>query len=143
MPICHTCRIDLTEDTWLPSSVRLQHNTCKFCVRKRDAKRNSSLKRRYTDLKDAARKSGGTNITREQHAALLAQSCHYCTFPLNPTSSGLDQKIPGGGYSLDNVVPCCLMCNKIKNNHLSYEEMLLFGPLVRQVKQARLENVPA
>lgn len=31
--------------------------------------------------------------------------------------NGLDQIIPQGGYYLENVVPCCQICNRIKDNN--------------------------
>jgi hypothetical protein len=42
---------------------------------------------------------------------------------MNKTCAGLDRKNPSLGYLLSNVVPCCVVCNKIKNNLLSWAEM--------------------
>jgi len=37
----------------------------------------------------------------------------------------LDRKNNNKGYSKDNCVVCCIECNQIKRNHLTYDEMIV------------------
>lgn len=67
------------------------------------------------------------DLTFEEYCAILAKSklkCHYCGSKLNSTGYGLDRKDSNKGYTKDNVVTCCGMCNRTKNCYLSYEEMI-------------------
>lgn len=79
---------------------------------------------RYTSLKRAARVTKlPFDIDPLQHGLLLYHNCTYCDGALPPTGHGLDRIDPLKGYTLDNVVPCCTACNRIKNRYLTYEEM--------------------
>lgn len=66
-------------------------------------------------------------LTREQFETLTASACSYCgTPPANRTKdrwgdgafvySGLDRVDPNLGYTIDNVVPACIICNRAKTN---------------------------
>lgn len=71
-------------------------------------------------------------LTKEQLLELTALDCHYCgNKPSNirkgPRGShvynGLDRKDNENGYTLDNVVPCCGICNRMKLT-LGYEDFI-------------------
>lgn len=49
---------------------------------------------------------------------LLVQKCHYCGIE---NSNGVDRKDSSLGYIAENIVPCCSVCNFMKNTQ-SYEE---------------------
>ena len=50
--------------------------------------------------------------------------CIYCGNSVEKeTGANLDRLDNGGGYTKNNVVPCCGNCNKIRNNILTHEEM--------------------
>ena len=75
-----------------------------------------------------------------------ASECHYCSSPVAwaphnsgnvSTASNLDRKDSGKGYIPGNLVVACAICNRIKNSHLSYEEMLRLGPVLRDIMEAR------
>lgn len=67
-------------------------------------------------------------LTKEQFGNLLESMCHYCgviksnTFKSTgrPTEAykynGIDRKDNTIGYRPDNVVSCCILCNRGKNN---------------------------
>lgn len=70
------------------------------------------------------------NLTDEEFFSLTKESCYYCGdiqlvryagegYPL----SGLDRIDNSKGYTLDNVRPCCRVCNVAKNN-MTEEEWL-------------------
>lgn len=97
---------------------------------------------RWVDLKRASRlNGGGFDITREQHEHLVTLPCEYCGGPLNPTGHCLDRKDSSVGYLIDNVVPCCYPCNKIKNNLLTYEEMKAAMAAVLAIRKAPRQNI--
>ena len=72
--------------------------------------------------------------------------CHYCDKELifNPYTRDensnyvsrayqLDRKDNGLGYSVDNVVPCCWNCNRIKSDIYTYDEFLLLSPILKEI----------
>lgn len=64
-------------------------------------------------------------LTFEQYVYLLNMPCHYGgDFMKATTGVGLDQKIPGAGYTPKNSVPCCTRHNHIKGDSLSYDDMV-------------------
>lgn len=68
---------------------------------------------------------------------ILNQPCTYCGDIYN---IGCDRIDNTKGHTMDNVVPCCSICNKLRIDEFSVEEMKNhFGPVVRLVKQQRLE----
>ncbi len=79
---------------------------------------------RWSSLQRAVRNSGlPSDLTSEKHWEILQHQCDYCGEPLNESGHGLDRKNSLGGYTEDNVVPCCVICNRVKNRYLTYEEM--------------------
>lgn len=73
-----------------------------------------------------AYRSSRTNIpmelTESETRALYQQSCTYCGWEPRTESHrgeriqlcGIDRVNPRGGYTRDNVVPCCSACNYMK-----------------------------
>ncbi len=73
----------------------------------------------------ASRRGLPWTLTDQETRQLLKSPCHYCGCP--PANfmrgingdfawNGIDQKIPRGGYSSENCVPCCIACNRLKND---------------------------
>lgn len=76
-------------------------------------------------------------IDEEDIEKALGSSCVYCGFP----ATGLDRVDNNKGHTKENCVPCCKECNITKNNYFSYEEMLVIGSSIKQIKEARLSNI--
>jgi len=86
----------------------------------------ANMRRIFRDYKRIAKIRGHTfNLTEEQFAKLIKQDCHYCGAKPNNvakqnkcngsyTYNGLDRVDNTKGYTLDNVVPCCITCNMAK-----------------------------
>jgi hypothetical protein len=49
-------------------------------------------------------------LTKEQFHSLAATSCHYCG-TCQENGNGIDRVDNTKGYTMDNVVPCCSLCN--------------------------------
>jgi hypothetical protein len=62
----------------------------------------------------------------EWRETVSCNECHYCHGPLPTTGTGLDRKDNSRGYEVDNVVPCCMRCNRLKLNEFTYEEFMAF-----------------
>jgi hypothetical protein len=51
---------------------------------------------------------------------------------------GVDRKDNTRPYTLDNITPCCALCNTIKSGILTHAEMTSLGPSLRALWDARL-----
>lgn len=83
----------------------------------------------YTAYSVKCKKMGlELSLTKEQFRHLMDQNCHYCgREPSNLVSiptmngtcryNGIDRVDSSIGYTVENCVPCCKMCNIAKNNH--------------------------
>ncbi len=73
------------------------------------------------------------DLDKEVFKQLVDSSCFYCgSIPNNKVSNskdnyylynGIDRKDNTQGYNKDNVVPCCRVCNRAKNN-MSMEDFM-------------------
>ena len=62
------------------------------------------------------------------------QPCTYCGL----SSTGADRIDNSLGYTLDNILPACGECNRVRGDFFSVEEMKLqIGPVIRAVLVAR------
>jgi len=66
------------------------------------------------------------SISREEFIELIKQNCFYCgsepssiydKFNYDIKYTGIDRIDNKLGYTLENVVPCCKLCNIAKNKH--------------------------
>lgn len=80
-------------------------------------------------------------LTEAVFFELYLKPCTYCQFTFHRGwGTGLDQQVPGAGYTKDNVVPCCFECNKIKSNKYTHAEMKRVGKVLRLIKLKRGES---
>jgi len=54
-----------------------------------------------------------SNLTRKQITALIQEPCHYCGISTE-SGGGIDRLDNTLGYTVENAVPCCEMCNEMK-----------------------------
>lgn len=67
--------------------------------------------------------------------------CFYCEAQLNwqarvPRGKNLggyklDRKDPAGAYEKANLVQCCSICNRIKSDRLTFEQMCSLAPMLK------------
>lgn len=60
-------------------------------------------------------------LTEQDVYNIIKQNCFYCGEDPEPDSNnyirnGIDRLNPQKGYTLDNCVPCCATCNRMKSN---------------------------
>ena len=93
---------------------------------------NQSFKNKLFERykKDAIRRNLIFKLSRNQFETFLDKDCHYCGSPPSNEMlttlvenknnsrtfkhSGIDRCINSIGYILNNCVPCCFICNKMK-----------------------------
>lgn len=88
----------------------------------------------YGQYRKGARMRGyAFDLTKEQFREISTQPCIYCGEALTQEKvkrdangtfkyTGIDRYDNTKGYTLDNAVPCCCKCNRIKTD-MSIEEM--------------------
>jgi len=67
---------------------------------------------RVSDFLTSRDRHGG-NLTTEKFNQLKKKPCYYCGY----RSMGVDRVDSERGYDEDNVVPCCSLCNYMKNDY--------------------------
>jgi 5-methylcytosine-specific restriction endonuclease McrA len=108
----------------------------------------------YTKLKITARTNQiPIDLTFDEFLSFTKiTQCTYCERQINWPSHGpqklienkeirrayyLDRKDNKRGYNLDNLCVCCSFCNMIKKDWLTYEEMLLLGKGLKEIRLKR------
>lgn len=103
---------------------------CPNCIRTRfGATLNTLLYNVYIHYKNnAAQRNINFNLSEKDFKVLVKQNCYYCGQAPTKTKTasykneyeeinGIDRIDSSKEYSLDNCVPCCEMCNKMKNTY--------------------------
>lgn len=115
---------------------------CQSCAREYSAKYYHSIKTnlryRYSMFRSKAKgRQLEFNLTFDQFTQFLNNPCYYCAHPLPTTGYSLDRVDNAKGYTSENVVPCCIECNRIKGNMWTGEEMRQIGEVIHILKHAR------
>ena len=84
--------------------------------------KRKNINSKYTLLKSTAKKRNiYLDLTIEEYKEINSNPCHYCGGGLPEVGYALDRIDSDKGYTKDNVLPCCKLCNQAKNS-LSMEE---------------------
>jgi hypothetical protein len=126
MKVCSGCKLEKSLSEFSKKRVTKDglRNLCKSC----ESLVRRTINIRYSDCRSAAKKRGiHFDLTLEQFKALIEfAKCYYAGCKLPETKGGLDRLDPNKGYTMDNVVPCCTLHNKMKstlNEEEFYREM--------------------
>jgi hypothetical protein len=88
--------------------------------------RQTSPSGRYAPTKRSAKKRDILFcLTKEEYISLASQPCWYCNYALGTPVAyrgGLDRLDSNQGYTIENCVSCCFVCNTIKNERFTPEE---------------------
>ena len=149
---CTRCEKDRSIEYFYPKNKEKGyfHPYCKPCSREyvkrfaTDENRakwrvlSRTLKPRYSATKRSAnsRKIEFLLTLQEYEVLIEGKSCHYCSGKLPETRGGLDRMNNSIGYTLDNCVPCCVECNRIKGCALSYVETIAVAKLLKEMRKA-------
>lgn len=118
---------------------------CRKIVNERNYHARTSLERRFEEAKYFAKRRLQKRMAVYWDLSFddfvkLQQGfpCHYCDLPfVMRRGVGLDRIDNDKGYTKDNVVPCCLLCNRTRGDHLSYTEMKQLGLSMRRIRIVR------
>jgi 5-methylcytosine-specific restriction endonuclease McrA len=100
-------------------------------------KAERQIGRRYSKLKAHAKDRKITFDLNEKQYVFLTSGglCIYCGQSLPPVGGGLDRKNSYLGYSAENCVPCCKVCNRIRGkDDISYSDMFEVVKLLRKLR---------
>lgn len=93
---------------------------------------------RYYTAKYAAIKRGlEFSINLVQFREIVSLACVYCGGLLDTTGSSMDRSDNSIGYTPENVVPCCGVCNYVKGDVFTSSEMTLLGGVIHQIRATR------
>jgi hypothetical protein len=137
---CQKCTIERNNS----NREELNAQSKKYYLANRDERRAKSYgharknKSRFKRGIIAAKDRGYSwHITLDEWISIVEDdSCHYCKGRLPETGHGLDRKDNSKDYYADNVVPCCSTCNLIKNNSISYIEMIAITNLLIEMRKS-------
>ena len=94
--------------------------------KEKDRERHVKPNARFISARNSALTRGKIwNIFLEDFKHLINLPCYYCSDEMGAGDnygSGLDRVDNNVDYQLDNVVPCCKICNSMRNNYLTMEE---------------------
>jgi hypothetical protein len=62
---------------------------------------------------------------------IVSKNCIYCNNNLNIGCDRIDNNI---GHIKTNVVPCCYICNIVRSNNFTIEEMKLLGKVIEEIR---------
>ena len=128
------CR-DRRKERWSNMSADQRQKT-----KNRHSKYNKTERARAVFLASAYRKidekkNHANDITADFIAnEIFTKQCVYCKIKYN---LGCDRIDNNKGHLIANVVPACGECNVIRGNRFTYEEMLIIGKAVEQIRMTR------
>lgn len=127
-PICISC----SKEWRINNPERCKVNYESWVKRNPERNRRNSA---WSSASRADRKKGLATCSKEEFYKVLdVVICFYCGFS-GPI--GVDRMDNTRGHVLGNMVPCCGLCNAIKSNVFTVDEMIIFGLSVRFVRLRR------
>ena len=101
-------------------------------------------------IKTCKRRNYNITINYDQFLEIINLSkCHYCdkilifnqhtriNYKAVSRAYQLDRKNNNEGYTLENVVPCCWECNRLKSDIYTYEEFIKLSPILKEIQKER------
>ena len=120
---CYKCDRYLDPDQFYSDSTKKDHkdNKCKECTYARE----NSVKFKFRRIKQGADKRGyDFTLELQDTSGMLLDSCYYCGKEAQGEKvklHGLDRVENDRGYHQDNVVTCCIECNRAKHKQTQEE----------------------
>jgi len=103
----------------------------------------SDRRQTYTKIvKLVTKKAQQMVLTESDYFGLVNDPCYYCLGPLPPKGYALDRCDPTKGYTKENCVPCCKLCNDVKGDLLTSKETVLVMSVVARMRRQSLTRTP-
>jgi hypothetical protein len=141
MKVCTVCKAakELTEFyTVKQRGVVKPVSHCKDCNRIRDM----HPRNRWSRMRAQCRKYGiEFTVTRDWFVQMLNKGCHYCQGTLLDNSGGnMDRIDRTKGYTPENVLPCCWLCNSARGVIFTVMEMERIAAMFADFRRIRAEK---
>lgn len=129
---CYICKIGKESSEFYDSSLAKQDFQCKSCSKDRGQAwrkkktETRDLKARFSTAKSSARSRKLIfSLTIQEFDDITKLPCHYCGKINDEMGIGLDRisNNKAIGYTPENVLSCCCVCNRIRGNNLTVKEM--------------------
>lgn len=121
---CNRCGKECIVRSDKMTSKRFPPKCCQYCVndqqketaeRKYKIKDTKYLRNRINSIKGNAKtRHYNIELTDKQILDIIKQPCYYCNQEI---ALGIDRLDSTKNYTLDNCVPCCFICNRMKNKY--------------------------
>lgn len=121
---CHGCTTQKTADDFHKSRHKLSGHIskCKECSRPHSAIVQRRPAQKAACYKFSAKRRGLVfALNKEEFLKFWQKPCYYCAEAIETV--GLDRIDNTQGYTLNNVVSCCAMCNMMKGTMSAMEFM--------------------
>jgi hypothetical protein len=93
----------------------------------------------YSNTRSRAKAKGKVfTLTLEEFKKVTSSPCYYCGGPL-PKRGGLDRIDNTKGYEPDNVLPCCIECNRHRSDTWTVEEAMVAITAVQEFRDERFK----
>jgi len=107
----------------LSKSLKSNNTKSCGCIRKPKVKKPNLYKKVFSRYSDG-------DLTIDKFLELIKLNCYYCNSKPNNNYkgfvySGLDRLDSNLPHNINNIVPCCILCNRFKSN-LSLDEFKLW-----------------
>lgn len=142
----YMCRCDCGKEVpvYRGSLLRKRSSQCLKCAG-RAGRQNVEISAFKNFLRHVKRTKWKQNLSFRQFKKLWRQTtCHYCGIAIQHPELGskitacyIDRKDSTKGYTPSNVVTCCPLCNKTKNNTFTYDEYMKLAPALTQIQYER------
>lgn len=131
------------------SKLKTHSGKCRKCAQKKKPYEHILNELKYRSKKRSIKHS--VELSYDEFIKIIENSkCHYCNKELvfNPYTRDensnyvsrayqLDRKDNNLGYTVENVVPCCWNCNRIKSDIYSYEDFIKLSPTLKEIHKNR------
>jgi hypothetical protein len=98
---------------------------------------NNKLSKMLSSYRNSdIRKGLEFKMTRDDLFKIINQPCSYCNATENIGADRIDNS---KGHVVENIIPCCYVCNVVRSNLFSVEEMKLIGKTIKLINKKRNE----
>jgi hypothetical protein len=94
---------------------RYRENRTEILARQKKFQENNAERFAYRRNRDGAKQRGiPFDLSFDQFMLFWQKDCEYCG--VNIKTIGLDRVDNDTGYTMENIIPCCGVCNRMKSN---------------------------
>lgn len=145
---CRSCRVSKLDSEFHKSSLKKQDFVCKPCNSLRGKHwrmaNQANLHVRYLYAKSSAKNTKKPFLLTEvEYVRIVSQPCFYCNSQMGDVSfgGGLDRinNDKTIGYTIDNVLPCCGICNRLRGYLLTVDETRVAVNAILKLRRSHLE----